>query len=260
MIFEYMRRLTRTKKILIALLIAGVITGGYFAARLSPLVLNDNTGAEKVVLLHGLGRSEAAMLLMKSALTDAGFDVYSIGYPSTNKTPDELLKVVRKEINTCCESSSETVHYVGHSLGGLLIRAHLGQNKPENLGRVVVLGTPNGGSELADVDEQEPLPSRLLEFAGPTAKALSTGPDGFPASLPAPDYPIAVIAGTRDNPVSNKWLPRPNDGMVSVESARLDGMTDFISLDLGHWELRSDPKVTKQVVAFLLNGKFDQSK
>ena len=96
------------------------------------------------------------------------------------------------------------------------------------------------------------------DTSGP-CKPLRTGPDGFPASLPPPYYPVGVIAGTRDNPMSNKWLPIPNDGMVSVESVRLEGMTDFTTLDVNHWELRNEPDVAAQVIEFLLHGRFDSA-
>lgn len=254
-----MRLTRRWKTLLLALLAVGIAFGGYYAVRLAPLLTNDNTGAEKVVLLHGLGRTEMAVLLMRSALVEAGFDVHSIGYPSTEQEPEALLDVVGKEIEDCCGDGAETIHFVGHSLGGLLIRAYLDRTEPDELGRVVLLGTPNKGSELADVSPDESVAARLLELAGPTAKALSTRPDAFPAGLPAPYYAVGVIAGTRDNPLANQWLPLPNDGLVSVESARLDGMTDFVAFDLSHWDLRSDPEVAEQVVAFLLDGSFDHA-
>ena len=247
------------KRLLILLLLVGVIVGGYYAFRLFPLVVMDNAGNDKVVLLHGLGRSEMAMLLMESELTEAGFDVHSIGYPSTDETPDALVEIVGKQINDCCVNGPEAVHFVGHSLGGLLIRAYLGQHRPKTLGRVVLLGTPNKGSELANAEAHESVPASILEMAGPTAIALSTGPAGFPASLPAPYYPVGIIAGTRDTAVANKWLPLPNDGLVSVDSARLEGMTDFVTFDVSHWELRSEPNVVKQVVAFLSNERFEHT-
>ena len=198
-----------------------------------------------------------AMLLMESALTEAGFQVHSIGYPSTAEGPETLLEIVGAEIDDCCLGQPGTLHFVGDSLGGLLIRAYLADSQPPRLGRVVLLGSPNEGSALAEADGLEALPQALLELAGPTAKALRPGPEGFPASLSAPFYPVGIIAGTRDNPVSNKWLEVPNDGMVSVASARLEGMTDFITFDVSHWELRNDAEVATQVAQFLQHGRFD---
>mgnify|MGYP001815765475 CR=1 FL=1 len=244
------------KKILLILLAIGVLAGGYYLVRIMPILTTDNAGADRVVLLHGLGRSEMSMLLIQSALTEAGFDVFNIGYPSTDLLPGELLATVSAEIDDCCANRPETVHFVGHSLGGLLIRDYLGASLPSNLGRVVLLGTPNKGSELANAELPDALQSSLLEMAGPTARALGTGPDDYPASLPAPNYSIGVIAGTRDTTLANKWLPLPNDGLVSVDSASIDGMTDFIEFDVNHWELRTDPAVARQVSEFLLNGTF----
>ena len=82
------------------------------------------------------------------------------------------------------------------------------------------------------------------------------GPDGYAASLPGPDYPVGVIAGTLGNHLSDKWLPIPNDGVVSVESTRLDGMTDFIEIEVTHWDMRSDPAVAGRVTEFLRHGRF----
>ena len=158
------------------------------------------------------------------------------------------------EIDACCVRGKQRVHFVGHSLGGLLIRAYLARSRPENLGNVVLIGTPNGGSELADIEEG--LPGAMVEWAGPTAQMLGTGPDDFPASLPPPDYPVGVIAGTRDAIVTNEWLPLPNDSMVSLESAKLDGMSDFRTFHLTHWGLRNNAEVAEATIRFLREGRF----
>ena len=243
------------KKFLILVSLAALLGGGYYLVRLMPLWTTGNDGGETVVLLHGLGRSESAMLLLESGLRAGGFAVHNIGYPSTEATPEALVALVGEKIQACCSSGTGTIHFVGHSLGGLLIRAHLQRQRPPNLGRVVLIAAPNQGSELADVDATS-VADTLLDWAGPTARALRTGPTGFPASLPTPDYPVGVIAGTQGNALGNEWLPQPNDGLVSVESARLAGMADFVSFDLTHWGLRNDPRVAAQVVAFLQTGQF----
>ena len=77
------------------------------------------------------------------------------------------------------------------------------------------------------------------------------GPNGYAATLPNPDYPVGVIAGNWAPQLSEKWLPTPNDGVVSVDSARLDAMTDFIVVDVAHWNMRSDRVVADLVIEFL---------
>jgi pimeloyl-ACP methyl ester carboxylesterase len=230
-----------------------LIGGGLYIADL-PLFKPAPPGADQVVLLHGLGRTESAMLILENSLAGAGFEVHNIGYPSNDATPDQLVAQVTAAIDDCCASSGRTVHFVGHSLGGLLIRAYLARGLPENLGRVVLLGTPNHGSELADLEEG--LPGTMVELAGPTAQMLGTGPDGFAASLPPPNFEVGVIAGTRDALVTNEWLPLPNDSMVSLESAKLPGMSDFRAYPVTHWGLRNNSRVAEATIHFLENGMF----
>ena len=244
------------KKALKVLVLLGMVAGAYFLVRISPLLTTDNTGAEKIVLLHGFGRSDVSMLLLNSSLTEAGYDVYNLDYPSIAEAPEALVQIISEDINDCCKDSSATVHFVGHSFGGLLIRDYLGRQRPKNLGRVVLIGTPNKGSELADEGLGIAAQDTLLEWAGPSAQALHTGPDGYAASLPDPEYTVGVIAGTRGNHLSDKWLPIPNDGVVSVESARLDGMTDFIDVEVTHWDMRSDPVIAELAIEFLRHGRF----
>ena len=245
------------KKLLLFVAVAALLAGLYYAVRIWPVFTTDNSGAEKIVLLHGLGRDEKAMWLLESALLEAGYDVFNIGYPSTEETPEILLGLVGKQIDDCCAASEQTVHFVGHSLGGLLARDYLGRRRPEQLGYVVLIGSPNQGSELAEVELDESVQDVITELAGPAGKMLHTGPGSYPARLPPPDYPVGVIAGTRGTKVSDRWLPVPNDSVVSVESARLEGMTDFIEVDVNHWGLRNDRAVAAQVVFFLKHGAFD---
>jgi len=249
--------MSRIKKVLAILVVFGIVAGAYYLFRIAPVLTTDNTGAEKVVLLHGFGRTDMSMLLLNSALTEAGYDVHSLEYPSIDEAPEALVETVGEDIDSCCRNGEETVHFVGHSLGGLLLRDYLGRHRPGNLGHVVLIGSPNKGSELADADLGIAAQETMLGWAGPSAQALHTGPDGYAASLPPPDYSVGVIAGNRGNHISDKWLPTPNDGVVSVESARLDGMTDFIEVQVTHWDMRRDPFVAELVIDFLRYGRFN---
>ena len=209
---------------------------------------------EIVVVLHGLGRSNAAMWSFANRLRESGYYVKRVGYDSLRQTPQHILDQVAKQINACCAHQTNTVNFVGHSLGGLLIRDYLQHYKVDSLGRVVLMGTPNQGTPLADYFQD----TWLMKLAGPTAKQLGTGDKSFPKSLGEPYYPVGVIAGVSESTSSNETiLPGDDDGWVTIESTRLTGMHDFIVVRSGHSMMRYNSEVFHQVVSFLKTGKFD---
>jgi pimeloyl-ACP methyl ester carboxylesterase len=206
---------------------------------------------EKVVLLHGLGRSETAMALLGSRIRAAGFEVIRIGYDSIGEPPESILATVGQEIDACCKEWPEPVHFVGHSLGGLIIRGYLAEGTVRTPGRVVLIATPNAGTPLVDKYRD----SWWIGLVGPTAKSLGTGPDSFPNSLPAPDFPVGVIAGAREARFLD-LIPGDDDGLVPVESTKLTGMLDFIIVDSNHAMMRYSGEVARQTIAFLRTGEF----
>jgi pimeloyl-ACP methyl ester carboxylesterase len=207
---------------------------------------------EIIVLLHGLGRSNTSMWLLASRLEDAGYYVQRVGYSSLHQNPDEILKDISSQINQCCQKHAQSVHFVGHSLGGLMVRAYLQNSQVDKLGRVVLLGTPNKGTEAADYFSN----SWLMEILGPTAKALGTDADSFPRSLEAPYYPVGIIAGELKSKFNDHVIPGKDDGLVSVEATKIDDMTDFIIIETGHSRMRYDKEVADQTVEFIKNGVF----
>ena len=208
---------------------------------------------ETVVLLHGLGRSTQAMYYLQYRLEHAGFEVFNIGYPSMEKAPEELVRLLHDRVRICC-AAKKKVHFVAHSLGGIMVRALLGERREINLGRVVLLGTPNRGTELVDWLAD----NRLFRvMAGPTAQCLGTSADAFPRRLPAPDYELGIIAGNRSiNPVGSWVLRGPDDGIVSVKSTRVAGMKDFLVASAGHVLMRYSDDVADEVIGFLRRGRF----
>jgi hypothetical protein len=209
---------------------------------------------EIIVLLHGLGRNTTSMWLLASRLEKAGYYVQRVGYNSLDQNPDEILKDISLQINQCCQKHSQSVHFVGHSLGGLMARAYLQNNKVDNLGRVVLLGTPNKGTEAADHFSN----SWLMEILGPTAKALGTDNNSFPNSLKAPYYPVGIIAGEIKSKFNNPVIPGKDDGIVSVEANKIDAMTDFIVIETSHSMMRYNSEVADQTIEFIKNGMFKE--
>jgi pimeloyl-ACP methyl ester carboxylesterase len=212
------------------------------------------SAADTVVLLHGLGRSERSMRHLASRLEEAGFEAHAIGYDSTQKEPAALARDLEQEIASCCRDA-ERIHFVTHSLGGVLLRAVLRDTPLPNLGRVVMLAPPNRGSELADVVSRS---ATLRAALGPTAAALGTGPESLPNQLPAAEFEVGVIAGTRTvNPLGSWLIPAADDGTVSVASTQLEGMADFVMLPVTHTFILRSREAARQTLEFLALGRFD---
>lgn len=207
---------------------------------------------EVVVLLHGLGRSKGAMWLLAHRLDKAGYRVERFGYRSLHNSPGQILDRLGAMIHECCSIQPRKIHFVGHSLGGLIIRAYLARRPAVKLGRVVLLGTPNKGSQLADRYGRK----WWFKLLGPTAKILGTHRGSLPDVLPRPDYPVGVIAGIKNGFPNEHVLPGDDDGLVAVESTKLEGMADFVVVETGHSAMRYRAPVALQVVSFLQTGQF----
>ena len=217
----------------------------------------DAVIAEHVALLHGLGRSARAMRPLEGPLSDGGYHVHNLDYPSTEQAPEELVAYLAEEVDRCC-ADAQRLHFVTHSMGGILLRAYAAEHPNPALGRVVMLAPPNRGSEYVDVAGDWAL---FEIFLGPTAQQLGTDPESLPNRLPAPDFELGVIAGTGGiNLIGDMMIDGENDGTVSVESTRIPGMRDFIIVDASHTFIMRDDDVARQTLAFLRSGAFERER
>ena len=211
---------------------------------------------EHVVLLHGLIRTSNSMNKMKAFLESHGYRVCNIGYPSTKQPIDVLTKQALTEALACCEEGKASkIHFVTHSMGGILLRNWLKDNEIENLGRVVMLAPPNKGSEI--VDKLGEL--KLFQWInGPAGNQLGTGKDSVPNQLGPIKAELGVITGDRTiNPFLSMMIEGPDDGKVSVERAKLDDMKEFKLMPVNHVFIMQDPDVMQAVLNFIQTGAFD---
>ena len=210
---------------------------------------------ECVVLLHGLARTSSSMELMAWTLEEAGYQVANIDYPSRRYPIEQLAPMAIEAGIDACSDDVDAVHFVTHSLGGILVRYYFADNELDTLGRVVMLGPPNQGSNAADALRGVP---GFEWLNGPAGYQLGKGEESVPLMLGPPDFDVGVIAGNRTiDPITSQVLENPDDGRVSVSDTRLEGMKDFRVVGASHAFIMQDTEVFDLVRNFLARGTFD---
>jgi pimeloyl-ACP methyl ester carboxylesterase len=217
-----------------------------------------NATQDGVVLLHGISRTTRSFKRMQRAIEGEGYAALNLGYASRRKTLEALAEDIHPAIELFASGLTGSIHFIGHSMGGLLVRVYLARYRPQRLGRVVMLGTPNSGSEIADRLKNF---GAFRAFFGPAGQQLGTRRSAVDdAMLPPVNYPVGIIAGNRSiDPVAGTMLPKPHDGRVSVANTKLDGMADHVVVAASHpWLVRNSDAIG-QTIVFLKDGRFDPS-
>ena len=233
------------------------VLGGCVTTTRSALVTSADS-SDCVVLLHGLNRSWHAMSKMAKELQAAGYTTVNVDYPSQTARIEELAPMaVNEGLEKCREAKAQQIHFVTHSIGGILLRyAHNEAPIPE-LGRVVMLAPPNQGSEIVDVTKDWPGAELLSGEAG---LQIGTDENSIPAQLGPVDFELGIIAGTGTiSPFLSMMLPNPNDGKVSVACTRVEGMDDFLIVKNSHHFIVTNDHVIENTIQFLRSGNFLES-
>lgn len=204
-----------------------------------------------VILIHGIGRSSKSMLPLVKPLQEDGYTVVPFDYPSTRVSIPESAAYLREVVRSL--DGIEQIDFVVHSMGGLVVRSLLSDEKPDpRFRRMVMLGVPNRGAEMASLVEDQPL-FRLVY--GKAGQQLVRDREGFIAGLPTPKFEFAIIAGARGTEEGfNLLIPGDDDGTVTVASTRLPGATDFMTVSAIHTLLMGNPAAIGATRRFLKQG------
>ena len=209
-----------------------------------------------VVVLHGIARTSSHMKILANYLARNGFDVINLSYPSTAYKIEDLTEIIQAKILQKLVSDKK-IHFVGYSLGGLMVRALIHKYRYQNLGKVVQIAPPNHGSEAADFVKNF-WPYR--KFFGPARQQLITDQSAIKHLFGEVNYELGIIAGNISiDPFSSLLIHGANDGKVAVERTKLDGMKDHLIAPVAHSFFPFSKKVRRQTLHFLNHGRFWRS-
>jgi len=210
--------------------------------------------SDLLVLVHGLKRTRASMWPAALMARRRGYAVLNWGYASARRGILGHADALRRDLDALHPLGDARIHFLTHSLGGIIVRALIAVGPPSNLGRVVMLGPPNAGNEVAEHLRHTRVFRRVM---GPAGVELGTGPESIPRRLSDATFELGIIAGVRRRPaLFGRWIGTPNDGLVAVSATRLVGMRDHLIVRGGHALLPCNPRALSQAFTFLATGHF----
>ncbi len=205
-------------------------------------------------MVHGIARTYRSMRSLAKFLKSKGYPVLNVDYPSTRVSLESLVEHIYKQVAEFNRDTQRKIHFVGYSLGGLMVRGLIDRYRPSNLGRVVQLAPPNQGSEVADFWKNNFLFKWIF---GPAGQELGAREKSFARILGPVDFELGIIAGNRTwDPISSAMIQGPDDGKVSVASTKVSGFTDHIVIPATHTFIIYNREAWNQTLHFLEHGKF----
>ncbi len=233
----------------------GVIVGGLIGLA----AITHACAAEGVILLHGLGRTSRSMSKLEAALKAEGYTVLNVDYPSRTAGISNLSqRAISAALADSRIKACSKVHIVTHSMGGILVRDYAARTPIDRMGRVVMLGPPNKGSQVVDKLKAR----RLFRIVnGPAGQELGTDGASVPNALQPVNFELGVIAGDRSlNWINSLMIPKSDDGKVSVANTKVEGMKAHVVMHVTHPLMMKDKKVIAACIRFLKTGRFDPAR
>ncbi len=231
----------------------------FLAQNLMPKYSIAEAKKECVIVLHGMGRTKNSMNRIEKSLVKDNYNVWNESYPSRSESIEKLaVEHIEKGLAFCNKAKAETIHFVTHSLGGIMVRYYLQEHKIDNLGKIVMLSPPNKGSEVADFLKDVYVYKLAM---GPAGQQLGTDSNSLPKSMRSIDANVGIITGNKTlDPWFSPLIPGADDGKVSVESAKLEEMSDFMVVESTHAFIMRNALVIDQIKYFLKHGIFKKDK
>lgn len=210
---------------------------------------------EAVILIHGMGRSHRSMRKLEAFLKAKGYVTYNRSYPSTVANVERsAVHYINSALANISHETISKIHFVTHSLGGLLIRYFLSNHQIKKLGRIVMLSPPNQGSEVAERYRKH---FWYKWITGVPGQQLHQNNNQLLQEMKPLKTEVGIIAGTRSSdPWFNHTFEHPHDGKVSINGAQLPEMKQMIQVPHGHTFIMNKTSVKNHIANFLATGNF----
>ncbi len=207
-----------------------------------------------IILVHGFFKSSRDMKTLSNMLKERGYETHAVNLPTIFKSLEDCYLALKEQLDALNMEKQDSCHFVGHSMGGLIIRYYLSKHQVPNLGKCVFIGTPNQGSGLADIAYKIPLAARMLKPI--YALKSDAAPIAEPLNIPPPE--VGIIAGNNHRMITGPFLNKPNDGRVEVASSKLPAhlMKAFVVLPFIHTKIHQQGTCAKLIAEFLETGTF----